>query len=307
MKANYFDVTGKKVKQVSMPVQFDEEVRPQLIKRAVLAVQANTRQAYGAMPKAGKRQSVNISRRRKDYKGSYNKGIARSPRKTMWSRGTQFGWVGAVAPNTVSGRRAHPPKAEADWSLKVNTKERKKAIRSALAATLDEKLVKKRGHKFTELPSVIDSKIEALAKTKMIIELFEKLGLGDEVERLQVKKVRAGHGKSRGRRYNKKVGPLIVVSEVCKLRKAAANIPGVQIVSVKKLNAELLAPGTDIGRLTIYTEKALEVMKTEKLFLVNPPKEKKAKEKLTPKVKAKTKIKTKKVGQTKGFRMRGMR
>ena len=81
-----------------------------------------------------------------------------------------------------------------------------------------------------------------------------------------------------------------------------------EVTTVKKLNANLLAPGTDIGRLTIYTEKALEIMKTEKLFMVNPkqPKEKKETKK-KPVPNRKYSLKTKKPGKTKGFRIRGMR
>lgn len=272
MKANFFDASGKKVKQVPLPSQFEEEIRPDLISRAVHAIQANTRQSYGALARAGKRQTARISRRRRDYKASYGKGISRSPRKTMWHRGSQFGWVGAVAPNTVSGRRAHPPKPGKIWDLKINIKERKKAIRSALAATLDAELVKQRGHQFTDLPTVVDSKIESFSKTSSVIDLFNKLGLENEVARLQIKKVRSGQGKNRGRKYRRKVGPLIVVSGDCALSKAAVNIPGVEVTSVKKLNAHLLAPGTQIGRLTIYSEKALDIMKNENLFMVNEKK-----------------------------------
>ena len=272
MKAHFFDSAGKKQKEVSLPSQFSEEIRPDLVRRAVLAIQANTRQRYGALPKAGQRQSANLSRRRRDYKSGYGIGISRSPRKTMWNRGTQFGWVGAFAPNTVGGRRSHPPKAAAIYAQKINIKENKKAIRSALAATLNADLVKKRGHLFKELPTVLDSKIENLTKTKQVIDLFNNLGLEQELVRLQDVRIRSGRGKGRGRPYRKKVGPLLVVSSACPLRKAASNISGVDVCVVNNLNANLLAPGTDIGRLTIYTEKALEKMDKEKLFLVKESK-----------------------------------
>ena len=66
--------------------------------------------------------------------------MARTPRKNGG------GGRGAEAPNTVGGRRAHPPKAEKEWELKINSKERKKAFRSALAATAQESYVSARGH-----------------------------------------------------------------------------------------------------------------------------------------------------------------
>ena len=58
----------------------------------------------------------------------------------MWRRGTQFMWVGALAPGTVGGRKAHPPKASKIWNLKINKKERAKAIRSALGGSAKESI-----------------------------------------------------------------------------------------------------------------------------------------------------------------------
>ena len=49
--------------------------------------------------------------------------------------------------------------------------------------------------------------------------------------------------------------------------KAAANIPGVDVVLVKNLNAEMLAPGGKAGRLTLFTKSALDVMEKENLFM----------------------------------------
>ena len=60
------------------------------------------------------------------------------------------------------------------------------------------------------------------------------------------------------------VGPLIVVSENKGLVDAAGNLPGVDVVMVKNLNAELLAPGTHPGRLTLWTSGAIDQL--EKLF-----------------------------------------
>jgi large subunit ribosomal protein L4e len=273
MKANYFDINGKKTKSIELPKQFDEPVRFDLIHKAVLSVQCSRRQSYGAKPDAGQRASAVLSRRRRKFRGSYGHGISRVPRKILWKRGTQFGWVGAFAPGTVGGRRAHPPKASKDWTKKINIKERRKAIRSALAAVVNEEIVKERGHKFKELPTVIDSKIETFTKTKQVKELLLKMGLDKELERASIKKVRAGRGKSRGRKYKKKVGPLIVVSKSCPLNKSGINLPGVTISTVKTLNAELLAPGTIPGRLTIFSEDAIKLLDKNKLFTNNPVKE----------------------------------
>ncbi|MCX6711818.1 MAG: 50S ribosomal protein L4 [Candidatus Woesearchaeota archaeon] len=266
MKANLYDLTGNKIKSINLPSQFDEEFRPDLIKRAVLAIQSHKRQPYGALPKAGQRASALVSRRRRDYRTAYGHGISRTPRKVVWHRGRQFGWVGAFAPNTVGGRRAHPPKAQKDFSHKINDKERRKAIRSALAATCIKEIVEKRGHTFKEVPIIIDSKIENISKTKDFENVLIKLGLEKELQRIQIRKIRPGKGKARNRKYKTKKGPLIIVSEFCKLSKSAQNIPGIDIIPINRLNAELLAPGAMPGRLAIYTDKAIEKLEKENLF-----------------------------------------
>ena len=253
---------------VKLPAQFEEPIRKDLIARAVQALQSHRRQPYGANPMAGKRGAVKLSRRRRKYKGAYGKGISRVPRKTMWRRGTQMYWVGAEAPGTVGGRRAHPPKVEKDWNLKINDKERKKAIRSALSATLQKTIVTARGHKIPQsYPFVISSEVEKLNKTSEVQKALESLGFTEELERTSEKKIRAGRGKSRGRPYEKKKGLLLVVGGNCELLKSAKNIEGVDVVEAKKINAELLAPGANPGRATLFTQNAITQIEKEKLFI----------------------------------------
>ena len=98
MKVVKFTVESVQQGDVELPKQFDEEFRPDLIKRAVLVVQRNKRQVYGAKKDAGKRASAELSRRRRKYRGSYGAGISRVPRKILSRRGTRFYWVGAFAP-----------------------------------------------------------------------------------------------------------------------------------------------------------------------------------------------------------------
>jgi len=59
---------------------------------------------------------------------------------------------------------------------------------------------------------------------------------------------------------------LIVVSEDLGLSKAAGSLPGVDVVEVKSLNAELLAPGAHPGRLTLWTQSAISML--DELFKV---------------------------------------
>jgi len=278
IKVKIKTIEGKQGEEIALPEQFNEPVRNDLIKLAVLAIQANRRQPYGAKPEAGKRASAKLSRRRHNYKTSYGIGISRVPRKILSRRGTRFNWEGAFAPGTVGGRKAHPPKAEKIWKKKINKKERRKAIRSALSASVIQELVKKRGHLINDYPLIIDDKFETLEKTKKVVEVFEKLGLKDELKRCLERSIRAGKGKARGRKYRIKKGPLIVVSKECSLMKAAKNIQGVDIEVVNNINAELLAPGTLPGRATIYTESAIKRLENERLFTNNPVKKETKKE-----------------------------
>lgn len=268
MKITIKDKDNKDIGKQDLPVQFEEPLRIDLIRRSVLAIENNSRDRYGSDPKAGQKHSAELSRRRRKYRGSYGHGISRVPRKILSRRGTRFNWVGAQAPGTVGGRRAHPPKSEKIWSQKINKKENQKAIRSALSATLDTSTVTLRGHKAPkDYPFIIDNSFESIMTTKDLVTTLEKLGLKDELKRSSEKTIRAGKGKMRGRKYKKKKGPLLVVSDACELIKAAQNVPGIDIVTINMVNTKLLAPGAQAGRLTLYSQKAIEKIKKDNLFI----------------------------------------
>ncbi len=268
MKVPVYNLEGKKVKEIELPSIFSTPVRLDIIKRAVIAAQKNRIQPYGAKVKAGRESSAKFRGIRRGYGHSYNWGVSRLPR-LMLPGGRRIGRVVNV-PQAVKGPRAHPPKPWKVWLHKINKKERRLAIRSALAATALLELVKKRGHRVPSnmvVPVVVTDDFEELSRTKDVREFLLKLGLEEELERASRKKVRAGKGKMRGRRYKKAKGPIIIVSSTDKpVIKAARNIPGVDAVAVNLLNAELLAPGTHAGRLAIISEAALKKLEEEKLF-----------------------------------------
>ena len=267
MKLKVLDISGKEVGQTELPPQFLEPVREDIIKKAVLAIQNNKRQAYGAYEQAGKRPAIFLSKRRRKYRGSYGHGISRVPRKILSRRGTQFYWVGAFAPGMVGGRRAHPPKAKKVWNWKINTKEKRKAIRSAMNAVMNRDLVVQRRYQVPKnYPFALAESIEKIAKTKDLVETLLKLGFKEELQRTSKVKTRAGKGKLRGRKKIVKKSLLFVVADAKQIKKATTNIPGVDVVNVKKLNSAVLAPGGLPGRATLFTINALEVLKTG-LFL----------------------------------------
>ncbi|WP_132059725.1 50S ribosomal protein L4 [Halorussus amylolyticus] len=243
MQATIRTLDGEDDGTVDLPDVFETTVRTDLIKRAVLAAQANRKQDYGADDYAGMRTSA-------ESPGS-GRGMAHVPRTNG---------QGARVPQTVGGRKAHPPKEEKDRTLDINKKERKLATRSAVAATVDADLVAERGHQFDEdldLPLVVSDEFEDLVKTKEVVSFLEAVGADADIERAEENKtIRAGQGKLRGRKYRTPKSVLFVTSE--EPSKAARNLAGADVATAREVNVEDLAPGTDAGRLTVWTESAIE-------------------------------------------------
>jgi large subunit ribosomal protein L4e len=242
MNATIRDLDGEDAGTLELPAVFETPFRPDLIKRAVVAAQANRKQAYGADPYAGMRTPA-------ESFGS-GRGMAHVPRENGQGR---------RVPQTVGGRKAHPPKAEKDQGKDINKKERKLAIRSAIAATGDAELVRERGHQFDddlELPLVVDDEFEELLKTTEAAAAFEALGIHADVDRADDRTIKAGRGKTRGRKYRRPSSVLVVTSD--EPSRAARNLAGVDVATAASVDAEDLAPGTQAGRLTLWTESAIE-------------------------------------------------
>ena len=258
MKANVLSIQGKPVGKINLPDIFNERFRPDLIKRTVLALQSHRRQPYGTDPLAGLRSSAHFHGRRRLRHTMQMRDLSRMPRIHEGPPHVYF--RARKSPQVVKGRKAHPPKVEKDWYQKINKKERKLALRSAIAATANKDVVNERGHKvdLTEFPIVIEDSVQSIKKTKDVEYLLLSLKLDDELKRIKVKKVRSGKGKMRSRKYKKKIGPLFVVSEDKGLSKACKNVPGVDVQIVNKISVEDLAPGTLAGRLTIWSKSSIE-------------------------------------------------
>merc|ERR1712032_1318365 len=100
---------------------------------------------------------------------------------------------------------------------------------------------------------------EAIQKTKQALEMLKNLGCEEELTRvLDSKKIRAGKGKMRNRRYVMRRGPLVVYNEDNGIVRAIRNIPGVETACVDRLNLLQLAPGGNFGRFIIWTEGAFK-------------------------------------------------
>ena len=242
MNTTVHDLDGGDAGSVELPDVFETPFRPDLIGRAVTVAQANRKQAYGADEFAGMRTPA-------ESFGS-GRGLAHVPRSENVAR---------RVPHAVSGRRAHPPKAEKDQTKDLNDKERRLAVRSAIAATTDVALVADRGHAFDEdldLPLVVSDEFESLEKTQEALGVLEALGVDADVERAdEGRSVRSGRGTSRGRKYRQPKSLLVVTSE--EPSRAARNLAGVDVATADEVNAEDLAPGAHPGRLTLWTESAV--------------------------------------------------
>lgn len=145
---------------------------------------------------------------------------------------------------------------------------RRFATASALAASSVPSLLFARGHNVAsvaEVPLVVDSSaLSSLTKTSAALNLFKTLGAMPDVEKVtKSRKLRAGHGKLRGRRYRQRRGPLVVYdpeSDGKDLVRAFRNIPGVETSSVYALNLLQLAPGGHLGRFIIWSSAAFAAL-----------------------------------------------
>merc|ERR1719446_1638083 len=89
--------------------------------------------------------------------------------------------------------------------------------------------------------------------------MLKNLGCEEELQKVNdSKKVRAGKGKMRNRRYAMRRGPLVVYAEDNGIVRAIRNIPGVESACVSRLNLLQLAPGGNFGRFVIWTESAFK-------------------------------------------------
>lgn len=258
MKVNIFDIKGKTVGKMELPKVFEQRLRPDLIKRAFIVLKSIKRQPYGSDVMAGLRTSAHYHGKRRMRYTMMMRDMSRLPRL---HGGTPFlSWRVRRVPRAVKGRRAHPPKVEKDWKQKINKKEMELAFKSAIAATGNKEIVEKRGHKIEkvkELPLVIKD-IESIKKTKDVKELLVSIGLEDELNRSKEKKIRSGKGKLRGRKYKRKIGPLIVITENKGIERACKNLPGVDVRNFENVSIEDLTPGSNPGRLTIWSKSSIQ-------------------------------------------------
>ena len=238
--------------QLPLPAVLSAPVRPDLVHSVFVKVNKNKRQAYAVSEKAGHQTSAES--------WGTGRAVARIPR--VGGGGTHRSGQAAFGNMCRGGRMFAPTKTWRKWHVKVNHNEKRYATASAIAASAVTSLVLARGHRVEqvkELPLVVANDFEGLTKTKDAVAALKAIGAHkDVIKVIKSKKIRAGKGKLRGRRFTQRRGPLVVYAQDNGLVKALRNVPGVETTNVKHLGLLQLAPGAHLGRFIIWTQGAFE-------------------------------------------------
>ena len=243
MNADVFDLNGKVLKPIELPSLFEEQVRKDLILRAIASENSYLLQPQGSYRFAGMETSAVYVGRMNVYRTGRHMGIAIRPREKLGG-GVQ-GKVKRI-PSATKGRRAHPHKVEKILNEKINKKEYQKAIASAISYTCANAQ-----HK----PIVVTNEIESLPKTKQVIAVLKALNLQQSLEKK--KRIRKGLRRSSKQNVYKKT-VLIIVSGNAGILKSGRNIAGVDVCTTKAISANLLVPGGNSKRAVIWSENAIK-------------------------------------------------
>jgi large subunit ribosomal protein L4e len=251
---NVHAASGEASTSLPLPAVLTAPIRLDVVAQVHKSIAKNKRQAYSVSEKAGHQTSAES--------WGTGRAVARIPR--VGGSGTHRAGQAAFGNMCRGGRMFAPTKTWRKWHVKVNQNQRRFAVVSALAASALPSLVLARGHRIEqieEVPLVIANAAESFTKTKEAVALLKSLNAyADVVKVSNSRKLRAGKGKMRNRRHRQRRGPLIVYNENNGIVKAFRNLPGVELVNVRRLNLLQLAPGGHLGRFVIWTESAFGLL-----------------------------------------------
>lgn len=243
--------SGESSGNTTLPAVFTTPIRPDVVAFVHKCMNKNNRQAYAVSAKAGHQTAAES--------WGTGRAVARIPR--VPGGGTQRAGQAAFGNMCRKGRMFAPTKTWRKWHKKINVGQRRYATASALAASALPALVMARGHRISgisEVPLVV-SDLEAITKTSAAVKALETLGAYADVQKVKdSKRLRAGIGKIRNRRFTQRRGPLVVYNNDEGVTKAFRNIPGVEICQVSRLNLLQLAPGGHLGRFIIWSQSAFD-------------------------------------------------
>merc|ERR1711970_1527227 len=253
-QVSVYDESGAAAGQVATPAVFRAPIRSDIVNFVHTNLRKNARQATGVKKIAGEQTSAES--------WGTGRAVARIPR--VRGGGTHRSGAAAFGNMCRGGRMFNPNKTWRRWFRKVNITQRRYATVSAIAATALPALAMAKGHQISrvpEIPLVVDDSVQSISKTKDAVGVMRHLEAWADVERVKdSRRMRAGRGKMRNRRYVQKRGPLIIYDQDEGITLGFRNIPGVTLLPVDKLNLLKLAPGGHVGRFCIWTASAFNAL-----------------------------------------------
>lgn len=245
------------VKTVPLPDVYNAPIRTDIVKEMHKFSLMNLRQPYAVSRDTGMQHSAES--------WGTGRAVARIPRVS--GGGTHRSGQGAFGNMCKDGRMFAPTKVWRVWAHKISASQKRYALVSAISASGVAALVMARGHRVErlgEVPFVVSDDIQSYKKTKQAVQFLKRVRAWDDVQRVEsAKSLRAGKGKNRNRRYKQRVGPLVIYKENNGISRAFRNVPGVDTMSVERLNLLKLAPGGVVGRFIIWTESAFKALETK--------------------------------------------
>ena len=254
MKTQVLSLNGSKSEELELPQVFSTPLRTDLLHKAYVNLESHKFQSQGRYRNAG--MDV-VAESNSPPTGHHQARVAR----LHGGGGGRQGQGGGVA-MVRGGRQAHPPVSDKVIYKKLNKKENKLALCSAIAATASADLIKLRGHRIDKIesfPLVVSDEIEKISKSKDLAKFFDALNLRQDIDRLISRlKRRSGKPLLRGRKTKIGKSILMVVKDGRNLSKACGSFAGVDVKSISELSVLDLAPGSEPIRLTVFSKGAIE-------------------------------------------------
>eukprot|EP00811_Abedinium_folium_P002317 NODE_12123_length_1244_cov_18.111907.p1 GENE.NODE_12123_length_1244_cov_18.111907~~NODE_12123_length_1244_cov_18.111907.p1 ORF type:complete len:377 (-),score=151.61 NODE_12123_length_1244_cov_18.111907:112-1242(-) len=248
---------GKDSKVIVLPKVCTSPLRPDIVRYTHAQMCLNDRMPHAVKKNAGYDTAAES--------WGTGRAVARVPR--VPGGGTHRAGQGAFGNMCRGGGMFAPIMIYRKWGRRVPRKDKRNAIASAIAGSCVPALVMARGHRVDqvpEVPLVISNDALEKDKTKQVVAMLKKLGCEEELDKVKhSRKMRAGKGKMRNRRWTKRCGLLLVfhkAGDPPPLRNACRNIPGVTAMEVDRLNLKMVAPGGNLGRFIIWTEDAFKYL-----------------------------------------------
>lgn len=247
-------IDGLAEKTIPLPQVFQTPFRPEVIRRVYVNLLSHKYQRQGRYPAAGEIVSAE----------SRNTGLGIARLARIRGQGFSRSGQAAAVAGVRAGRVAHPPES---WKLirkKINKKERRLGLSSAIAATARKDLIQRRGHiieGISSFPIICSDDIESITKTHDLLKTLVAFGLANDLSRARrPKKRRKSKGnKERGAIHAGK-SALIIVKKGSKVVRLSKSIPGVDVRTADSLSVLDLAPGSNPIRLTIFSRSSLDYL-----------------------------------------------